>query len=840
MSLKELNLRNQYRSDRTDLVQDFYVPCLKQSVTYDRAVGFFSSTSLTVAAQGLQAFVRSQGRMRLIASPHLSCEDIAAIGQGLKQREQVISEAISRELEQDFEQVIQDRLSCLAWLLSQGFLEIRLAVHRNLDQGLYHEKLGVFIDTERNTVVFSGSANESVSGLKHNFECIDVFRSWRVGDNERIEEKLEDFQRLWNNQTPDLDILEFPEAARRSLLKRAPDRPPGEDSHNSIGQKQLPLPPIETVLLGVPTLPSGLEVRSYQQQAIENWFANQGRGTLKMATGSGKTITSLAIATRLYQQIQLQVLLVVCPYRHLVNQWARECQRFGLEPILAFESVRTWQSKLATQLYNVRSGRQAFLTLITTNATLINQSLQSQLPYLPERTLIIGDEAHNLGAKRLEASLPRQVGLRLALSATPERYFDDRGTQSLFDYFGSVLQPEFTLRDAIDQGALVRYSYHPILVELTEQEAESYAKLTRKIGQMMSFGEENEAVKGLMMQRSRLIGAAANKLEALRHLMRDRLDTQHTLFYCGDGTVEDETSEESRRQLGAVARILERIQDEVSDLQDQLRHSAREDIRELQQRLDELDTTIDRLTTERGMNQEKIAMLELQVTKLAKQLKDSRSNEKRQKLAVRRIEVTQDAIERLKQVKENRDEVFRKQLEQQIEELYGRISFKAYVPRLSDRYELTLVEAARGQDVLVGASTGENQILSLAFIGSVIERVRHWSKAGLVLGPDSSTFPVAMDSPFGNLDEIYRRQVARLIPLLANQLLVMASQTQWRGEVEQEMQPRIGKEYVLTFYSPKPDCEEASIERFGREYPLIRRSSSEFEYTEILEVNFDR
>jgi DNA phosphorothioation system restriction enzyme len=555
MSLKELNLRNQYRSDRTDLVQDFYIPCLKRSVFYDRAVGFFSSTSLMIAAQGLQAFIQSQGRMRLIASPHLSHEDIAAIQQGLKQREQVICDAISRELEQDFEQVIQDRLACLAWLLQHGFLEMRLAVHRNLDRGLYHEKLGVFIDTENNIVVFSGSANESVSGLKHNFECIDVFRSWRVGDDERIEEKVEDFQRLWNNQTPDLDILEFPEAARRSLLKRAPDHLPTEISHGSTVKASFS--PIETASIGVPTLPSGLEIRPYQQQAIDNWFANQGRGTLKMATGSGKTITSLAIATQLYQKIQLQVLLVVCPYRHLVNQWARECQRFGLEPILAFESVRTWQSKLATQLYNVRSGRQAFLTLITTNATLINQSLQSQLPYLPDRTLIIGDEAHNLGAKRLEASLPRQVGLRLALSATPERYFDDRGTQSLFDYFGSVLQPEFTLRDAIDQGALVHYYYHPILVELTEQEAEIYARLTRKIGQMMSLGDgENEAVKGLMMQRSRLVGSAANKLEALRHLMRDRLDTQHTLFYCGDGTVEDETSEESRRQLGAVARIL--------------------------------------------------------------------------------------------------------------------------------------------------------------------------------------------------------------------------------------------------------------------------------------------
>ncbi|WP_390624726.1 DNA phosphorothioation system restriction enzyme [Anthocerotibacter panamensis] len=308
-----------------------------------------------------------------------------------------------------------------------------------------------------------------------------------------------------------------------------------------------------------PRLPAILQLRVYQKQAIKNWFDNKGRGTLKMATGSGKTITSLAVTCELYQKINLQALLVVCPYRHLVVQWAREAQKFGLEPILAFESVQDWQTELSSQLYQIRIGSQKFLTVITTNATLMGQGLQSQLRYLPEKTLIIGDEAHNLGARRLEASLPRNIGLRLALSATPERYFDDAGTQALLNYFGPVLQPEFTLADAIQQGALVHYLYYPILVELTEREAETYVSLTVKIGQMISLrseGEENEGLTALLMQRARLIGSAANKLTALRELMHSRPNTQHTLFYCGDGSVEDETSEESRRQLEAVTRLL--------------------------------------------------------------------------------------------------------------------------------------------------------------------------------------------------------------------------------------------------------------------------------------------
>ncbi|PSO54386.1 MAG: DNA phosphorothioation system restriction enzyme [Cyanobacteria bacterium QH_8_48_120] len=309
---------------------------------------------------------------------------------------------------------------------------------------------------------------------------------------------------------------------------------------------------------GTPRIPPSIQLRQYQRQAVSSWFSNQGRGTLKMATGSGKTIVALVIATELYQKIGLQVILVVCPYRHLVTQWARECEKFHLKPLLAFESVRTWQSQLSTQLYNLHSGSQPFLTLITTNATLMASGLQSQLKFFPDKTLIVGDEAHNLGSRRLEESLPRNIGLRLALSATPQRYFDNEGTEAIFNYFGAVLQPEFTLADAIRQGALVHYLYYPILVELTESETLAYAKLTKRIGWALNDNDDwasNDTLTSLLMQRSRLTGAAANKLEALHQLMSGRLYTSHTLFYCGDGYVETDISNYNR-QLAAVTHLL--------------------------------------------------------------------------------------------------------------------------------------------------------------------------------------------------------------------------------------------------------------------------------------------
>lgn len=158
---------------------------------------------------------------------------------------------------------------------------------------------------------------------------------------------------------------------------------------------------------------------------------------------------------------------------------------------------------------------------------------------------------------------------------------------------------------------------------------------------------------------------------------------------------------------------------------------------------------------------------------------------------------------------------------------------------MNENYELKLVENTAGNELDVAASTGESQILSLSFICSIIDRVREWSKEKSFMGPDSGTFPLVMDSPFGSLDEIHRRQVAKAITKLANQLIVLVTKTQWRVEVEHEMDKAIGKEYVLTYNSPKADCEEDFIRLGGMSYPLVKRSPNEFEYTEVIEVTHD-
>ena len=216
MSLQNIHIKDHYRSDRHDLIQDFYIPCLSQTTFYSRAVGYFSSTSIVTISQGLTALIVAGGNMRLVASPYLFPEDVKAIEKGLKQREEVITKAIVKE----FKTVAQDRLACLSWLLSQGILDIKLAVANNFSNpGLYHEKIGILTDDDNNKIAFTGSINETRSGLIDNFENIEVFCSWRGEEAKRVERIAKDFERLWENKTRNVEIIDFPEAASRKLRK---------------------------------------------------------------------------------------------------------------------------------------------------------------------------------------------------------------------------------------------------------------------------------------------------------------------------------------------------------------------------------------------------------------------------------------------------------------------------------------------------------------------------------------------------------------------------------------------------------------------------------------------
>jgi len=309
----------------------------------------------------------------------------------------------------------------------------------------------------------------------------------------------------------------------------------------------------------------------------------------------------------------------------------------------------------------------------------------------------------------------------------------------------------------------------------------------------------------------------------------DEIDKQAVAFW--------EEADREQVRIQQLRENLNQVELELATIQEQLRKDPNEEISSLQKRLDEIEAKIDDLNREQGANQQEVSHLKTAIDALIKQISKQKQNEEKQSLAQRRINATQDAIDRLSEVKNRQENQFRLQLEQRVQEIFSDISFTPYVPKISEKYELSLVENTTGFEAPVAASTGENQILSLSFIASIIDKVRDWSeKRKMMMVPDSSTFPIVMDSPFGSLDANSRRHIARTIPKLANQLVVLVTKTQWRVEVEEEIANKIGKEYVLVYYSSKPNCEQDFIELGRERYALVRQSLNGFEYTEIVEV----
>lgn len=281
---------------------------------------------------------------------------------------------------------------------------------------------------------------------------------------------------------------------------------------------------------------------------------------------------------------------------------------------------------------------------------------------------------------------------------------------------------------------------------------------------------------------------------------------------------------------------LNRVEAEITRANRQLNSYPNRNTQQLQRQIQSLEERLKSLILEQGEHNQQQSDRLTRLDKLRQKIAKHQLTENKQKLARRRIATTDEASDRLNEVRTRLEHQFRRALEQKVREIFSFISFTPYLPKLSSDYQLTLVKNSSGKELPVAASTGENQILSLSFIGGIIDRVRQWSQRNTLVGYDSSTFPVVMDSPFGSLDRIYRRQVAKAIPQLANQLIILVTKTQWQGEVETETAKLIDRQYVLTYYSTKTDCESDWLELNKQNYPLVKRSLTDFEYTEIVAV----
>ncbi|WP_214798999.1 MULTISPECIES: DNA phosphorothioation system restriction enzyme [unclassified Exiguobacterium] len=297
-----------------------------------------------------------------------------------------------------------------------------------------------------------------------------------------------------------------------------------------------------------PSLPSWFTPRDYQLEAISEWRANNYQGLLEMATGTGKTLTALTAITKRFEESGRLAVIILCPYQHLVDQWAKDAKTFRMDPILCYGSKSQWSATLSGKITQYNFKIKNFMCVITTNSTFKNAHFQAQLNRIADAGMLVADEAHNLGTKQSLQSLPVQFKNRLALSATPIRHHDEIGTEQLLNYFGGSIY-KFTLEEAIKKGFLTKYYYYPHLVSLTEEELEIYHELTNKISKLInlsddksieSSGNDTGMLEMLLIKRARLINAAQEKDILLKQQLSTQDNLTHTIVYCGDHSKEDQ------------------------------------------------------------------------------------------------------------------------------------------------------------------------------------------------------------------------------------------------------------------------------------------------------------
>lgn len=547
-ALPEIALKRHYQSDHDDLLGSFYRPLLDRSVYYRRAVGYFSEQSLVACAAELSNFIERDGKIRLVIGCFVSASELASLtGSDLVEAEkQFLRErliAILRAIEAGD----PPSAKIIGTLVASGIVELRFAVRQN---GIYHEKFGIFEDALKNKVAFIGSANETEAALSpgRNHESFAVFTSVEPEIYAAYGVELEQrFDALWAGDTKETRIYPVDEESLAIMHAMAPQPSMGNAGH------ELALPPL---IVNKP-------LRDYQKEALQEWQKNRYRGILAMATGTGKTLTAIEAVKKFKGSVPHGAVIVTVPYQNLALQWIEALRDHGLEVCPVFANSRDWVQAVQNNLLAAQLALTNMPCFVCVNNTFKSDRFQELLLLLDgaveKNHLLIVDECHHFNSPEHIAKLPSHFQFRLGLSATP---YDQFAQHYLDSYFDSIVF-EFSLSRAIKEGFLTPYRYHILPVELDENETAIYEELTRKIVQIVGAEEvltpANLAkVQPLLLRRARVIGACRDKLSMLKRHLERTGKQPFTLFYCGDGSVEDD-------EVG-LARQIERVSSLLHDV----------------------------------------------------------------------------------------------------------------------------------------------------------------------------------------------------------------------------------------------------------------------------------
>lgn len=529
----------------------FFNDGLKNSTEFDLKLGYFSSAAISVLSEGFATFISKGGYMRLIINHIVSKKDKEAISDGMLGNIIDCADLSNFQyLKSTFDEYQEQFFRCLAYMISQKRIDIRIIKPRGKN-GIAHTKSGQFRDGDSITA-FTGSANFTISGLFNNIEEIKIDRSDSVDRmvQNRIIKQRKDFDAIISGEKKGIEFLS-PKDLVEAISANYGDSDIEEllDVERKLKEVKKSNKPITTVVqdeltVASPSFPYD-KPRDYQMLAFENWKNNGQKGLFAMATGTGKTITSLNCLLEIYKRNGYYKAVILVPTITLVNQWEKECWKFNFGNIIKVYSKNTeWRSKIellqmAEKYCKPNEPTQNFI-IISTYVSFARENVFSVLnSFERAKVLFIADEAHNMGSPSILKRLSTINYLRrIGLSATPERQFDEDTNKKLYRFFGAEekFTFEYSMEEAIQKGVLCRYYYYPHLVKLTDEEMANYVELSEKISKYFNynsgeFDKKDDILMGLLLARKRIIHKAANKLDAFKKIIEERYEKNGSLKY---------------------------------------------------------------------------------------------------------------------------------------------------------------------------------------------------------------------------------------------------------------------------------------------------------------------
>ena len=574
----------QYKSKTEWEPLGFFSECLCNSTRFDLMLGFFSSSAIRTLSDGFALFLYNGGTMRLIINNILSTKDKNAIIAGLNDNSITPFDLTNIEqLRNTLSEKDRHFFECLSWLIANKRIEIQIIAPKS-SIGIAHTKSGIFSDTQ-NAVAFNGSCNFTQTALLDNIESIDAFCDWD-GDisTAKVKNTIAVFEKTFSGNDESIQYIEpqkittniskwFGNRSLYELLevetelfgykKNTPIRQTIKKSLDNARKKLTEEAKKMKTEQSKPKFPYPQGARPYQKQAFENWKKNRTKefpkgqcGLFAMATGTGKTITSLNCLLEIYEKIGYYKGLILVPTITLVNQWENECRKFNFHSITKVCSKNpNWKNEVGNILLqeNLLATDQVSYIVIATYASFSRTNIFTELNQLSAKTLLIADECHNMGSSALlKLLLKVNFKRRIGLSATPERQFDEEGTQQIYAFFNSKngYTYEFSMKLAITgdkekeiDPVLCRYYYFPHLVRLTDEELDNYMELSIKIskfynGSTDSF-KNNPILTALLLARKRIIHKAFNKTSVFCNVLKEHYqekgNLKYTLVYVPEG-----------------------------------------------------------------------------------------------------------------------------------------------------------------------------------------------------------------------------------------------------------------------------------------------------------------